>query len=43
MDNANKMLEHGDKSVRYQVWRSYAVAVNKEPAFSGTNLIEFIA
>jgi hypothetical protein len=38
MDNAYTVLEFSDEPVRYQVRRSRATVMNKEPAFGGTVL-----
>ena len=39
MDNAYKMLEFSDTSVRNQVRRSYAAVMKMESAFGGTVLL----
>jgi len=42
MDNAYKMLEVSDASVRDQVCRSYAVVSKMESAFGGTILLSLL-
>ena len=39
MDNAHTVLEFSNEPICYQVRRSYAAVIKKEPAFGGTVLL----